>query len=78
MFYNHENLLFDVMFSIINSSRDQYLDPGSTNFIIQLLIALGVGSLFLLRSSWSKIKKFFKRESNEEDNPISSDLVDDD
>jgi hypothetical protein len=77
MFSIHEYLLVDILLSIINSSRDHYLDPGSTNFIIQLLIAIGVGSLFLIRSSWSKIKLFFKKDSSQEEDQLESDSLDD-
>ncbi|MCL4561557.1 MAG: hypothetical protein M1281_13210 [Chloroflexi bacterium] len=34
-----------------------YLDPGSGSFLIQLLIGVGVGSLFLIKGYWSKIRK---------------------
>jgi hypothetical protein len=57
------NLLFNGEMFMPKSGQELYLDPGSTNFIIQLLIAMGVGSLFLIRTSWSKIKNFFKKDS---------------
>ena len=38
-----------------------YLDHGSTNFIIQLLLASLLGGLFLLKAYWRKIKGFFAR-----------------
>ncbi len=43
-----------------------YLDPGSGSILLQLLIASGLGALFVIRSSWGKIKAFFNK-SNEED-----------
>jgi hypothetical protein len=39
-----------------------YLDPGSGSFLIQLLAAAGLGSLFAIRMSWKRIKNFFKRD----------------
>ena len=43
-----------------------YLDPGSGSILIQLLIAGLLGAGFVLRSSWGRIKAFFRRESPEE------------
>jgi hypothetical protein len=41
-----------------------YLDPGSGSFLIQLLIGVGVGSLFLIKGYWSKIRKVLFKSSN--------------
>jgi hypothetical protein len=38
-----------------------YLDPGSGSFILQILIATLVGSLFLITGYWKKIKAFIKK-----------------
>jgi hypothetical protein len=43
-----------------------YLDPGSGSILIQLLIAGLLGAGFILRSSWGKIKTFFRRDTPEE------------
>ena len=40
--------------------QDAYLDPGSGSYLLQLLIAGLLGSLFVVRASWSKIKSFFR------------------
>ena len=49
-----------------------YLDPGSGSFLLQLLIAALLGSLFAMRTYWGKIKSFFSRrfsrQKPEEDN----------
>ncbi len=37
-----------------------YLDPGSGSYLLQLLIAGLVGSLFVIRASWDRIKNFFR------------------
>ena len=48
-----------------------YLDPGSGSFLIQILIALFLGSAFAIRTFWGRIKVFFLkllgREVIEED-----------
>lgn len=38
-----------------------YLDPGSGSFLIQILIALFLGSAFAIRTFWGRIKSFFAR-----------------
>lgn len=38
-----------------------YLDPGSGSFILQLLLAALVGSLFLIKSYWKRLGVFFRR-----------------
>ena len=42
-------------------STRPYLDPGSGSFILQILIATLVGSLFLIKVYWKKLKAFFKK-----------------
>ncbi len=42
-------------------SGHAYLDPGSGSFILQLLLAALVGSLFILKSYWKKITDFFRK-----------------
>ena len=48
-----------------------YLDPGSGSFILQLILATLLGSLLILRSSWTKVKDFlaglFNRNPGEDD-----------
>jgi hypothetical protein len=78
MLHNLTNLISDGIHFLPKSGRDLYLDPGSTNFIIQLLIAMGVGSLFLIRTSWSKIKRFFTKETLVEDENTEEDFSDND
>ena len=52
--------------SIILLIRDDlYLDPGSGSFLIQLIIASLLGAAFVLRTSWSRIKSFFKKTNDE-------------
>lgn len=53
--------------------QDHYLDPGSGSYLLQLLIASLLGGAFLLRTFWSRIVGFFKREdettAEDEDEP---------
>lgn len=53
-------------------SPHPYLDPGSGSFLIQILIAAALGMAFMVRASWSKIKRWFgikpkPDETDEED-----------
>lgn len=43
-----------------------YLDPGSGSFILQLIIAGGLGALFMLRSYIARFFSIFSRSKNEE------------
>jgi hypothetical protein len=54
-----------------------YLDPGSGSFLIQILIALAIGSAFAIRTFWGRIKNFFAKllgrevieDEDDEDDP---------
>ena len=37
-----------------------YLDPGSTSFILQIILAMIAGGIFGVRLFWKNIKSFFK------------------
>ena len=43
-----------------------YLDPGSGSFILQLIIAGGLGALFMLRGYVSRFFSIFSRNKPEE------------
>lgn len=63
--YPH-NLLFT-----LSIKQFAYLDPGSGSLLLQLLLATLLGALFLLRSTWGRIKSFlgrlFSRQDDEEE-----------
>lgn len=42
-----------------------YLDPGSGSILIQLIIASALGAALIVKTSWSKIKKFFHKNTSE-------------
>lgn len=44
-------------------SGDAYLDPGSGSYLLQILLAALLGSMFFLRSFWGKVLKFFRKGS---------------
>lgn len=46
-------------------SQPLYLDPGSGSFLIQLIIASALGAALVVKTSWSRIKKFFNRNAAE-------------
>jgi hypothetical protein len=43
-----------------------YLDPGSGSFILQLILAALLGSLFMFKSYWKKIINFLRGKSDNE------------
>ncbi|MCJ7715008.1 MAG: hypothetical protein MUO54_00615, partial [Anaerolineales bacterium] len=49
-----------------------YLDPGSGSLILQVILAVLLGGLFILRSYWKKIKdgvrRIFTRQQEGEEN----------
>ncbi len=56
--------------SFLLRGQNAYLDPGSGSYLLQLLLAGLLGGLFVVRSSWDKIKDFFRRVfSRGESNP---------
>jgi len=42
-----------------------YLDPGSGSFILQLIIAGGLGTLFMLRAQIARFFSFFSRNKSQ-------------
>ena len=49
-----------------------YLDPGSGSFILQLLLASLLGTIFLIKSYWRKITRFFRRDQATDDDDEAS------
>jgi hypothetical protein len=49
--------------------QEAYLDPGSGSYLIQLLIASLLGGLFVIRSSWDRIKGFFSKLFSRDEDP---------
>jgi len=68
-------LLIILLLTVSTKPAHAYLDPGSGSYIIQLIIAGGVGALFTVKTFWSQIKNFFtslfhrKKREKEKTNP---------
>ena len=46
-----------------------YIDPGAGSYMLQLLLAGAISTLFAVKVFWGRIKAFFRGESDkEEDN----------
>ena len=54
-----------------------YLDPGSGSFLIQLLLAIGLGASVAIKMYWAKIKSIFTGKRGTEQKPVTSDDQDD-
>lgn len=52
-----------------------YIDPNSGSYIIQMIIAAVLGSLFFFKNAWLQVKLFFtgKKKTNEK---VSKDELD--
>ena len=59
------------MISVLLRQNMAYLDPGSGSYLLQLLIAGLLGSLFVVKASWGRIKTFFRRLFSRRDNDSS-------
>jgi hypothetical protein len=60
------------MFELLLRGQGAYLDPGSGSYLLQLLIAGLLGSLFLLRGYFGRIKFFIAgllSKKDDEENP---------
>lgn len=42
-----------------------YIDPGSGSYLVQMIIAAVLGSLFFFKNLWLKFKSFFVRSKKE-------------
>jgi hypothetical protein len=56
------NLIWIVFVFLILSARDAhaYLDPGTGSYILQLLVAGALGSLFVIKTFWRSIVNFIR------------------
>ena len=51
-----------------------YIDPGSGSYIVQLIIAGILGSLFFFKNAWNKIKQFFGGKKQEPEQTPDNEL----
>lgn len=52
-------LLSFVLMTALSRQAYGYIDPGTGSYIIQVLLAGFVGSMFLLKIFWKSVKLFF-------------------
>jgi hypothetical protein len=43
-----------------------YIDPGSGSYIVQAIVAAALGAAFFVKTSWWRIKMFFRRKKDKE------------
>jgi|YelNatPaOPRAMG01_1025707.scaffolds.fasta_scaffold00290_32 hypothetical protein len=59
-------LLFsNFVFSMMRGTA--YLDPGSGSFLLQLLLAAGLGALFAIKVYWKKLVGIFKKPADKKE-----------
>lgn len=51
-----------------------YIDPGSGSYLIQMIIAAILGSLFFFKNAWLKVKSFFMGKKNKQEPDIDNEL----
>ena len=44
---------------VIPSFAQAYIDPGTGSYLLQLLIAGGLGALYTIKTYWSSLKCYF-------------------
>jgi len=52
------SFLLLILFVFVSNTY-AYLDPGTMTYVFQALIAIVVGSMVAIRTSWTTIKSFF-------------------
>lgn len=56
-----------------------YLDPGTGSLLLQLLAAAVMGALFVVATSWRRVKRFlrriFKRSGTQQDEPSEDEQI---
>ena len=53
-------IVFFFVHVILIQEADAYLDPGTGSYILQVIIAISVAGLYIIKLFWNKIKAFFK------------------
>ena len=51
-----------------------YIDPSSGSYLVQMIIAGILGSLFFFKNLWVKIKSFFIRKNKTEEDKTENEL----
>ncbi len=58
-----------LFWTIAAPSAHAYIDPGSSSFIIQILIGAAAGAGLAVATFWRRIRAFFSRGKNKGDSP---------
>ncbi len=51
-----------------------YIDPSSGSYLLQMIIAGILGSLFFFKNAWIKVKSFFYKKPNRSESEIDNEL----
>ncbi len=51
-----------------------YIDPSSGSYLLQMIIAGILGSLFFFKNAWIKVKSFFYKKSNRFESETDNEL----
>jgi hypothetical protein len=51
-----------------------YLDPSSGSYIIQMIVAAVLGSMFFFKNAWLKLKYFLFPQKKQQDQEKENDL----
>lgn len=54
-------LIFSPLFFLFHTNVNAYIDPGSVNYVLQILIAGFIGAAFIIKVFWKNIKQFVAR-----------------
>ena len=52
-------LYFILLHVVFIQNAFGYLDPGTWNYVLQILLAVFVGGIYAIKVSWQNIKNFF-------------------
>jgi hypothetical protein len=44
-----------------------YVDPGSGSYLVQAIVAAALGAAYYVKTSWWRIKHFFRKKKKAED-----------
>jgi hypothetical protein len=51
-----------------------YIDPSSGSYLLQMIIAGILGSLFFFKNAWLKVKSFFYKKKDTQQSEIDNEL----
>ena len=60
----HSFILFLLVILVWVDDAQAYIDPGTGSMLVQSLIAVIVGGLFIIKKYWHKLKVFFSRKKD--------------